>query len=75
MLSGREVAIVLLAARGLRNRGIAAELGYTIHQVASSLHNVYRKTGVVGRTDLIFRLKHGGRPTSRPALSAHSISG
>jgi two-component system nitrate/nitrite response regulator NarP len=75
ILSGREVAIALLVARGLRNRGIAAELGYTIHQVASSLHNIYRKTGVSGRTNLIIRLKYGRRPTSRPELAAHSISG
>jgi DNA-binding CsgD family transcriptional regulator len=75
ILSGREAAIALLVARGLRNRGIAAELGYTIHQVASSLHNIYRKTGVSGRGNLILRLTHGRRPASRPELPAHSISG
>jgi DNA-binding CsgD family transcriptional regulator len=66
ILSGREVAIALLVARGLRNREIAIKLGFTVNQVAISLHNIYRKTGIcrgcrASRTKLILRLTRAVR--------------
>lgn len=51
-LTGRERAIVELAATGLRNREIGQELDMTEGTVKVYLHNVYRKLGIAGRVEL-----------------------
>jgi len=51
-LTPRELEIVTMVARGLRNRAIAEQLFITEGTVKIHLHNIYRKTGVDGRLEL-----------------------
>jgi DNA-binding NarL/FixJ family response regulator len=51
-LTPRELEIVTMVARGLRNRAIAGQLGITEGTVKIHLHNIYRKIGVDGRLEL-----------------------
>jgi DNA-binding CsgD family transcriptional regulator len=50
-LSPREAQVLELAARGLTNARVAAELGVSIHAVKFHLASVYRKLGVGNRTE------------------------
>jgi DNA-binding NarL/FixJ family response regulator len=52
-LSERETEIVLLAARGLSNRGIARELNLAPATVKRHLANVYTKIGVRSRSEAV----------------------
>lgn len=52
-LTGRELAIVQMLGRGLRNREIADELHIGEGTVKTHLHHIYRKLGVDGRLDLM----------------------
>ncbi len=47
-LTAQERAVLDLAARGLDNRGIAAELCLSVRTVERHLQNLYRKLGVGG---------------------------
>lgn len=49
-LSGRERDVLALAARGLTNGQIAAQLSLSIHGVKFHLASVFRKLGVDNRT-------------------------
>ncbi len=40
-----------MTARGYSNRGIAVELGITVHAVKFHLGSIFRKLGVVNRTE------------------------
>jgi DNA-binding NarL/FixJ family response regulator len=48
----RELEIIAMVARGLRNRAIAEQLFITEGTVKIHLHNIYRKIGVDGRLEL-----------------------
>jgi len=52
-LSTRELEILELAARGLNNKGIAAELGLTLRTVKGHLANVFSKLNVGSRTEAV----------------------
>ncbi|HTC25129.1 MAG TPA: helix-turn-helix transcriptional regulator [Gemmatimonadales bacterium] len=51
--SPREREIVLLVAPGYRNAEVAAQLGISQRTVVTHLHNIFRKTGVRNRRELI----------------------
>jgi len=55
-LSSRESDVVRLLLRGYSNRDIAATLGITTATVKRHLINVFNKTGVDSRTQLVCRL-------------------
>ena len=59
-LSPRERKLVVLVARGLRNREIAAELGITEGTVKVYLHGIFEKLGVASRTELAIRAGEEG---------------
>ena len=52
LLTPREIEVVRMVGRGLRNRGIAEELGTSESTVKSHLGNIYAKLGARGRLDL-----------------------
>jgi len=52
--------LVGLAARGLRNREIAEELGVTEGTVKVYLHSIFEKLGVSTRTELARRVADEG---------------
>ncbi len=52
-LTPREIEVVRLLARGLRNRDIAERTGITEGTVKVHLHNIYEKLGVDGRMALM----------------------
>jgi DNA-binding NarL/FixJ family response regulator len=51
-LTSRELEIARLAARGLRNKEIAARLEITEGTAKLHLHSIYRKLGVTSRAEL-----------------------
>jgi ATP/maltotriose-dependent transcriptional regulator MalT len=58
-LSGREVEVLRLIARGLSNRDIAAELVISEHTVRRHLSNIFRKIGVTSRSAAtVFAFEH-----------------
>jgi DNA-binding NarL/FixJ family response regulator len=52
-LTPREIEIVRMVARGLRNRAIAERLSISEGTVKVHLHNIYEKFGVDGRLELV----------------------
>jgi DNA-binding NarL/FixJ family response regulator len=52
-LTPREIEIVRMVSRGLRNRIIAKRLSISEGTVKVHLHNVYEKLGVDGRLELV----------------------
>jgi two-component system, NarL family, nitrate/nitrite response regulator NarL len=59
-LSHRERELVVLVAKGLRNREIAAQLGITEGTVKVYLNAIFDKLGVVNRTELAIRAAEEG---------------
>jgi DNA-binding NarL/FixJ family response regulator len=57
-LTAREVELVRLAAKGLRNTEIATQLGLTEGTVMIHLHSVYDKLGVDSRPALVRTAQH-----------------
>jgi DNA-binding NarL/FixJ family response regulator len=55
-LTDREVEIVLLLARGLATKEIAAELSLSAHTVRDHVKTIYSKAGVNSRGTLVARL-------------------
>jgi DNA-binding NarL/FixJ family response regulator len=53
LLTPRELEIVRLLSRGLRNKEIAARLSISAHTVKVHLSNIYAKLGVEGRLSLL----------------------
>ncbi len=51
-LSGREVEIAVLIARGLTDKEIAAELCISAGTVRTHVYNLYRKVGAGNRVEL-----------------------
>ena len=61
-LTPTELVIADLAARGRRNREIAAELDLSPKTVEWNLTRIYRKLGLRSRTELAIRLASGDSP-------------
>lgn len=59
-LTPRELEIVRMVARGLRNRAIADRLYITEGTVKVHLHNIYEKLGVDGRVELTLYAQEKG---------------
>ena len=53
LLTPRELTLVRMLAKGLRNREIGEQLHIGEGTVKTHLHNIYRKLGVDGRLDLM----------------------
>jgi DNA-binding NarL/FixJ family response regulator len=60
MLTPREIEIVRMVARGLRNKAIAEQLSISEGTVKVHLHNVYEKLGVDGRLELVLCAQQKG---------------
>ena len=60
LLTPRELTLVRMLAKGLRNREIAEQLHIGEGTVKTHLHNVYRKLGVDGRLDLMLVVREKG---------------
>jgi len=59
-LTEREMDVLKLAAKGMSNRGIAAELVISVRTVQTHLNNVFNKVGVGSRTEaVIYALQKG----------------
>ncbi|MFC2002450.1 response regulator [Chloroflexota bacterium] len=52
-LSARELEIIKLAARGMSNKSIAADLGLTVRTVKGHLANIFSKLDVGSRTEAV----------------------
>jgi DNA-binding NarL/FixJ family response regulator len=59
-LTARELEIVQMVARGLRNRAIGEQLSITESTVKVHLHNIYEKLGVEGRLELVLFAQQKG---------------
>jgi DNA-binding NarL/FixJ family response regulator len=59
-LTNREVEIVRLVARGLRNKAIAAQLSIREGTIKIHLHHIFRKLQVDGRVGLILYARDKG---------------
>ena len=57
-LSGREVEVLKLAAKGISNKGIAEQLFLSPRTVQAHLGNIFNKLGVASRTEAVL---HGLR--------------
>ncbi len=55
-LTDREVEIVILLARGLATKDIAAELSLSPHAVRDHVKAIFEKAGVNSRGELVARL-------------------
>jgi DNA-binding NarL/FixJ family response regulator len=59
-LTGREAEVLRLAARGMSNRAIAAQLGIGPRTVKHHLMNIFNKMSVGSRTEAVLKaLRHG----------------
>ncbi len=61
-LTGRELDVIRLVARGHSNKAVARELDITISTVKTHLRNIYRKLGVEDRAQLIIKAIKNGIP-------------
>ena len=60
ILTGRELEVLQLAARGLTNRAIGRGLGISDRTVQGHLANIYGKLGVSSRTEAVTRALQRG---------------
>ena len=60
LLSARELDVVRLVARGLRNKEVARELTITEGTVKMYLHNIYDKLNLTSRVELANRARDEG---------------
>ncbi len=59
-VSDRELEVLKLAAKGMSNKEIAAELSLSVRTVQSHLGNIFDKLGVSSRTEAVLRaIKEG----------------
>ncbi|MFC2024080.1 response regulator [Chloroflexota bacterium] len=59
-LHERELEVIGLAAKGMSNKHIAAELGISSHTVATHFINIFRKLGVETRTEAVLHAFKAG---------------
>lgn len=60
LLTGRELEILALAARGLTNKAIALQLSISDRTVQNHLAHIYEKLNVASRTEAVMRAVHMG---------------
>lgn len=72
-LTSRELQVLRLVARGLRNKEIAAQLGVSVRTVEAHIHSILNKLGASSRTEAVV---HGvargwftAEPESEPAAA------
>jgi DNA-binding NarL/FixJ family response regulator len=66
-LTGREVEVLVLLARGASNKQIARELGMASKTAGSHVEHIYTKLGVSTRAAAaLFAIQHGLMPDLRP---------
>jgi DNA-binding CsgD family transcriptional regulator len=65
VLSTRELQVLEMASQGMTNLQIAARLSVTTHAVKFHLARVYRKLGVVNRTEAALVYLRSGRVAPR----------
>jgi DNA-binding NarL/FixJ family response regulator len=68
-LTPRERDVARLVSDGLCNSDVAKELGISIHTVKNYLFNVFDKTGVSNRAELILYLLSNNTPSKRIAIA------
>ena len=68
-LSEREREVLALVAHGYTNPEIAAKLSISLQTVKNHLHNIYWKTGVGNRAELVIHAIHNGLHIVHTALS------
>jgi DNA-binding NarL/FixJ family response regulator len=59
-LSGREMEVLKLAAKGLKNQTIASELCLSVRTVQTHLSNIFDKMGVSSRTEAVLEALRRG---------------
>lgn len=59
-LTGREMDVLTLAAKGMTNEQIARELVLSVRTVQGHLHNVFGKMGVASRTEAVVQALREG---------------
>jgi DNA-binding CsgD family transcriptional regulator len=64
LLTRREVEILEMTALGLTNAQIGARLNVTMHAVKFHLAAIYRKLGVVNRTEAVVAFLRAGGATA-----------
>jgi DNA-binding NarL/FixJ family response regulator len=68
-LTRREVEVLVLLARGLSNKAIAAQLVVSPKTVGHHIEHIYRKIGCSTRAAAsLFAMQHGLLPELEPAL-------
>lgn len=72
-LTRRENDIARLAATGLSNAGIAANLVISVRTVENILHHVYDKLALTGRQDLPGIFNHPTQPQLQPQVQPHRL--
>lgn len=68
-LTDREVEILKLAARGLKNQEIAHELSLSVRTVQTHLSNIFSKMGVGSRTEAVLEALRRGWITLQETFS------
>jgi DNA-binding CsgD family transcriptional regulator len=66
-LTGRELQVLELAAKGRTNRAIASAVGVSPRTVAKHLEHIYRKLGVTNRAAAVYTTTAAGRANGPPA--------
>ena len=59
-LTSREIEIIRMVGRGMRNRAIGVSLGISESTVKVHLYNIYQKVGVEGRVGLVLFAQEKG---------------
>jgi DNA-binding CsgD family transcriptional regulator len=60
-LSARELSVLRLICRGMRNEAVACQLGIRPPTLRTHLRSIYQKLACDGRTQALLRVIHGSR--------------